>query len=133
MFLANLAKDQKLAFLNLAHALIAADGLLSREEVSLMKQYEQEMKLSIESEKLEMKQEQAICVFKVAPVAIRKQVIFELVALACVDNEYAVKEDCLLNEFIVSLDIDATFLDECRTYINKLADIYKQVNMLVSE
>ena len=133
MFLANLAEKQKPAFLDLARALIAADGVLSDEETSMMEQYKLEMALTAGLEESQGQVEQAIDVFRPAPAAVKKQVVFELVALAFADNDYADEEARLLNEITVSWGLDAAFLDECRAYVKELTGLYQRIGRLVSE
>lgn len=133
MFLANLAGEQKTAFLDLARALIAADGVLSDNEISMMEQYKLEMALTTTSEESQGQVEQAVDVFKPTPAVVKKQVVFELVALAFADNDYADEEDRLLSEITVSWGLDAAFLDECRVYVKELTDLYQRIGRLVSE
>lgn len=133
MFLANLTEEQKPAFLGLAYALIAADGILCREEISMMEQYAAEMALNANPTESQMPVEQAVAVFKVATIPIRKQVMFELVALAYADNDYATEEDCLLRETVGSLGLEPSFIDECRTQVEALTKLYAQIEKLVCE
>lgn len=133
MFLANLTEKQKPAFLELARALIAADGVLSSDEVSMMEQYKLEMVLTSGSEELQERAGQAVDAFTTASVTVKKQVVFELVALACADNDYASEEDRLLNEIAISFGLEAAFIDECRVYVGELTDLYSRIGKLVSE
>lgn len=133
MFLTNLAEKQKIAFLDLARALIAADGVLSDEEVSMMEQYKLEMALVTNLEEPQGQVEQAVDVFKTASTAVKKKVIFELVALACADNDYADEENRFLKEIVVSLDLEPVFIEESRKYVGELTDLYDRIGKLVSE
>lgn len=133
MFLANLTEKQKPAFLSLAYALILADGILSDDEISMVEQYKLEMALTINLEELQGETEQAVCVFKTASMTVKKKVIFELIALAYADNDYAIEENHLLSEIVESFGMDSSFLDECRMYVEKLTDLYKRIGELMSE
>lgn len=133
MFLVNLAEKQKSAFLDLARALIAADGVLSNDEASMMEQYKLEMALSTDFEESQGQVEQAVDVFKTASTAVKKQVVFELVALACADNDYADEEKCILNKIVVSLGLETAFIEECRVYVGELTDLYSRIGKLVSD
>ncbi len=133
MFLANLTDVQKPAFLNLARALIASDGVLSDSETSMMEQYQQEMLLPVSSDTSCQTEEQAEKVFETAPLTVRKQVMFELVALACADNEYADKERKLLEQIVRAFGLDAAFLSESQTYVRQLTSLYEQIGVFVAE
>ena len=133
MFLANLAEEQKPAFLDLAQALIAADGVLSSEEASMMEQYKLEMALTTTSVESQGQVEQAVGVFKDASVTVKKQVIFELVALAYADNDYADEENRFLGKIVASLGLEAAFIEKCSAYVGELTDLYDRIGKLVSE
>lgn len=133
MFLANLAENQKPAFLDLARTLIAADGVLSDAEISMMEQYKLEMALTTDPEESHGQVEQAIDAFEPMSAAVKKEVVFELVALAFADNDYADEENRLLSEITASWGLDAAFLSECRVYVKELTDLYQRIGKLVSE
>lgn len=133
MFLVNLTDEQKNAFLSLAQTLISADGVVSDDETSMLEQYKQEMSLPASSTILQQGIEQSIEVFKSSFPTIKKQIVFELVALACADSDYADAEHRLLSEIEVSLDLDATFLGECKAYVRELTALYERIGKLVRE
>ena len=93
MFLANLTGDQKRSFLSLAQKLIEADGLLQKDELSTLEQYKREMGAAPDSVAKEETLEESISVFQAGSKAVKKQVAFELLALACSDREYAKEND----------------------------------------
>lgn len=133
MFLGNLTDTQKPAFWVLAHTLVAADGILSNDEVSMMEQYKLEMTLTINPDESLITTEQAIDTFKTAPVTVKKQVTFELVALACADENYADEERHLLNKICTMIGLNTTFLDQCTAYVKELTNLYEKIGKLVSE
>jgi len=133
MFLANLTNEQKPAFLSLAQAIVAADGVLSRDEASMMEQYRQEMAFPVSAEEQSQSFEVSTEVFKTAPLTVKKQIVFELVALACTDNDYADEERRLLGEIGAALDLDMAFFGECRAYVRELTALYERIGALVSE
>ena len=131
MFLSNLSEQQKPAFLSLAQALITADGVLSKDETAMMEQYRQEMGLSAD---VPMPAEtESIYTFQAAPPSVKKQIIFELVALACADNDYADEERGLLGKLCGVWGLDTTFLDDCDPCIRELTAVYERIAKLVSE
>ena len=131
MFLANLTNEQKTAFLVLAQSLVAADGVLSDDEAAMMEQYKQELAAPASLSAPQQSVEQCIEVFKVATPTTKKQTIFELVALAWADNEYADEEHRLLEEIGSAFGLDAAFLGECRAYVRELTALYGRIGELV--
>lgn len=133
MFLANLTDEQKGAFLNLAQTLISADGVVSDDETSMLEQYKQEMSLPASTTIPHWGIDQCIEVFKIASPMIKKQIVFELVALACADNNYAREERHFLEDAGTALELDVYFLGECRAYVRELTALYERIGKLVSE
>jgi len=132
MFLAGLEKDQKDAFLGLAHTLIVADGVLEARELSTMEQYRQEMNPSTDAGEKRYGVEQATAVFKTSSMAIKKQIMFELVALAYADKDFAEAENMLIEKFREELNLDKSFLEDCKKYVGELTDLYERIGRLVS-
>ena len=133
MFLANLTGEQKAAFLVLAQTLIAADDVLSDDEVSMMEQYKQEMAFPASMNVPRQSVEQCTEVFKAGAKVTKKQIIFELVALACADNDYADEEHHFLGAVSTALGLDAAFLGECRAYVRELTALYERIGKLIGE
>lgn len=96
MFLANLNKDQKPAFLALAKSLIGADGIFADEEMLMMEQYQQEMSLAVSFDQIQINEAEALAVFENAAAMQKKQIFFELTALAYANQDYAEEEHALL-------------------------------------
>ncbi len=133
MFLTNLTDEQKTAFLGLAQAMIIADGALSDDEASMMEQYRHEMNIPALEAESSQSSESSIEAFKTASITVKKEIVFELVALACVDNNYADEERRLLGEIGTAFGLDAAFLGECRAYVRELTALYERIGKLVSE
>lgn len=132
MFLNKLASTEKKAFLSLADTLIATDGVLSADEIVMMEQYKQEMNLSIDSNSLPTLSE-SIKVFEDASNTIKRQVIFELVALACADKDYSVSEHSWLAQIGEHFGIEITYLDKCKNLVEKLSALYNEIGYLIDE
>lgn len=131
MFLSNLSEHQKPAFLSLAQSLISADGVLSKDETAMMEQYRQEMGLPVN---VPMPAEtESVYAFQDAPPSVKKQIVFELVALACADNDYADEERGLLSKLCGAWGLDAAFLDDCGPCVRELTAVYERIAKLVSE
>lgn len=131
MFLAALKKEQKRAFLGLAQKLIAADGTLCQSEITTMKQYRVEMNLRTAREEREYDMEQALEVFKNTTTTVKKQIMFELVALACVDKDFSDPENTLIEKILSCLDLDGAFLENCKANVKELIELYEKIGKLV--
>lgn len=133
MFLAKLANEEKLAFLNLAQTLIGADGVLNKDEVAMMEEYKVEMGLDISTEGSQEEIEQSINVFKNTTTAMKKQIAFELMALACADKEFAPVEHDLLEKLGASWELESSFLVACNKCVEELLNLYEKIGVLVGE
>lgn len=132
MFLNKLTSTEKKAFLSLADALTATDGVLSADEIAMMEQYKQEMNLSIDSDSLPTVSE-SIKVFKDTSNTVKRQVTFELVALACADKDYSVTEHDWLVQIGEHFGIEITYLDKCKNLVEKLLVLYNEIGHLIDE
>ena len=131
MFLANLTGNQKKAFLSLARKLIEADGLLQKDELSTLEQYKREMNLVADFAAEEETFEEAISVFQAEARTVKKQIVFELLALACSDREYAKEEGNLLEKIRVSFDLEEKFFIQSKAYIRELISLYDNIGVLI--
>lgn len=133
MFLADLTEPQKMAFLHLAYGLIAVDGVLRQDEIAMMEQYKREMAMMIPMDGIQGETEQALAVFETAPVTKKKQIVFELVALACADKDYADLENVLIKKISDALGLNPDFIEKCRAYVMELNGLYERIGRLVGE
>ena len=111
MFLANLNDTQKDAFMTLAYKLIAVDGVLDEGELAMMAQYKLEMNLPSDYDETQGNLETAIAAFTAEPDAVKKQIMFELVGLACAGDDYE-NEEYTLREILapVGYKLDETLM-----------------------
>lgn len=133
MFLAKLARKEKAAFLNLAQALIGADGVLNEDEVAMLEQYKAEMSLESSEEGSQEEIERSIDVFKDTAAGIKKQITFELMALACADKEFVTEEHAILQKLVESWELESSFLTECNECVEELLKLYEKIGALVGE
>lgn len=133
MFLADLKEREKTTFLNLAYTLIASDGILCKDEIAMMEKYKQEMNLWIPLEESHEETIQSIGVLKSASIVVQKQIIFELVALSYADKDLADAEHEFLKKIGQALDLNADFLNACKTLVAKLVDLYGKIEELTGE
>ena len=132
MFLASLPNEQKKAFLSLAQAMISADGVLNEDETEMMEQYRKEMTLPA-GEAEAQPVESAVAAFKGASAGVQKQIVFELLALAFVDKDYAEQEKSLLEKVAGDFNLDREFLDKCKSCVVELVDLYERIEQLVGK
>lgn len=131
MFLTALKTEQKPHFLNLAQNMVSADGILKDDELAMMDQYKREMYVPMTEKEANCTAERSIELFAAAPVTVQKQVVFELVALAYADKEYAAEEEQLLRKIIAGFGLDVDFLKDCLTYVEELTAMYRRIEKLV--
>ena len=132
MFLTELTKSQKDSFLSLSHAIISADGVRSSDELTMMAQYRQEMGLAVAYELPLKPFDSAVATFEAADLSVKRKVIFELVALAYADHNYANEESRLLNEVCEDFGVDGSFLNQCGNCICRLVQLYNEIGQLVN-
>lgn len=133
MFLASLTEKQKLAYLDLSYNLIAADGLLDRDEVMMMDQYKQEMNLTVQLSQLSHEADQAIAEFQSTNDTVKKQVLFELAGLAYADNKYVKEEQLFLEKICNDWNLNLSVLESCKKYVNKLMDLYNEIGRFIAD
>lgn len=133
MFLSNLKNEQKEAFMTLAYEIIKSDAILDEREKDMMKQYKMEMNLPITFDETKGEMEHAIMTFKSESDVLKKQIVFELVALANVDREYALSEVTLIENICMELGLDKMFQEKCKPYVSELLLIYEKIGLLLTE
>ena len=119
-------------FFSLAKIIAEADENISKNEDNLMRQYLDEMSLSIE-QITDITADDAIEVFLNTGSRVRKQVFIELFALTLCDRELAKDEDELISHFADRLDISEQDQKELRACVIDLLQLYSRMNRLVGE
>ena len=133
MFLVNLSDSQKDAFMILAYKLIAVDGVLDEGELAMMAQYKQEMSLPPDYDETQGNLETAIAVFTSESDALKKQIMFELVGLACAGNDYESEEYSLIEQVRTAFNLRADFPGKCEVYVSELTKLYEKIGTLVGK
>ena len=133
MFLVNLNDNQKNAFMTLAYKLIAVDGVLDGNELAMMEQYKLEMNLPLDYDETQGDLETAIAAFVPESDAIKKQIMFELVGLACAGDDYENEEYTLIEQVRTAFNLRADFPGKCEVYISELTKLYEKIGILVRE
>lgn len=132
MFLSGFDYNEKCAFFSLAKNIAEADENISKNEDNLMRQYLDEMSLSIE-QITDITADDAIEIFLNTGSRVRKQVFIELFALTLCDRELAKDEDELISHFADRLDISEQDQKELRACVIDLLQLYSRMNRLVGE
>lgn len=133
MFLVNLSDSQKDAFMTLAYKLIAVDGVLDEGELDMMAQYKLEMNLPLDYDETQGDLETAIATFASESDAIKKQILFELVGLACAGDDYENEEYTLIEQVRTAFGLRADFPGKCEVYVSELTKLYEKIGALVGE
>lgn len=108
MFLNLLKEKEKKGFYTLAREIALANGVVSDEEHKLMSEYAAEMQ--IPSEVYEFSFEDAKEIFINAEKNIKKIVIFELLGLCVVDNEFDLTEKNMLVNISEVIGVDMEYI-----------------------
>lgn len=131
MFLAELTKENQKSYLELAFALVNADGKVTAEELNTLNLYKAEI---VDMQDIEAYRTDdisaAIKSLSKLDKRSRKKVYFELISLAYTDNEFSDEEKEFINrlkaEFVLS-ETDCKEMDviaeELMKMLNKLGDV----------
>lgn len=126
MFLNLLNSIEKDNFMQLAMAIIKADGIIEESEKQIQSAYANEMQMQICNYEEQVDIDKIIEEFAMNSTAQTKRIVFlELLALAFADGNCAIEEKTLIQQLANAFDIDRTFIEKA---IN-LEDAYMTVYM----
>ena len=132
MYLALLNKEQKEIFLGLAYNLSNIDGDYSSPEQQMIESYCGEMNIeysdSIAKVELNTIMENINKIFDNKSIKI---VLFELIGLAMVDNNFDKSEYAFLNSIQNLFSVDSEFMSKAENYIKKYLDLQLNINTLI--
>lgn len=132
MYLSLLNKEQKEIFLGLAYNLSNIDGDYSSSEQQMIESYCGEMNIeysdSIAKVELNIIMENINKIFDNKSIKI---VLFELIGLAMVDNNYDETEHAFLNSIQNLFSVDSEFMSKAENYIKKYLDLQLNINTLI--
>jgi len=134
MFLQDLIEDEKAAFLELAHQVAQADGILSEAEDALIAAFAREMDIPAHAlvpsgERAEKDIGELTAVFR--SETSRKIAFMELLALTLSDNDYSPEEKTLLNKIRIGFGFDETHNEKCKAWVRKINEVYREGRTLV--
>lgn len=132
MYLALLNKEQKEIFLGLAYNLSNIDGDYSSSEQQMIESYCGEMNIeysdSITKVELNTIMENINKIFDNKSIKI---VLFELIGLAMVDNNFDETEHAFLNSIQNFFSVDSEFMSKAENYIKNYLDLQSNINTLI--
>ena len=132
MYLALLNKEQKEIFLGLAYNLANIDVDYSSSEQQMIESYCGEMNIeysdSIAKVELNTIMENINKIFDNKSIKI---VLFELIGLAMVDNNYDETEHAFLNSIQNLFSVDSEFMSKAENYIKNYLDLQLNINTLI--
>ena len=132
MYLTLLSEEQKKCFLGLAYNLSNIDGDFSESEKQMLESYCTEMDFvysdSIAKVDLEILLANITNLFDEKSI---KVVVFELVGLAMIDDNFDESEYKMLNKIIEKFIINSDFIKECENLIKKYLDVQFNINSLI--
>ena len=132
MYLALLNKEQKEIFLGLAYNLSNIDGDYSSPEQQMIESYCGEMNIeysdSIAKVELNTIMENINKIFDNKSIKI---VLFELIGLAMVDNNFDKSEYAFLNSIQNLFSVDSEFMSKAENYIKNYLDLQLNINTLI--
>ena len=117
--------------MTLAYKLIAVDGVLDEGELDMMVQYKLEMNLPPDYDETQGELETAIVTLASESDTIKKQILFELVGLACAGDDYENEEYTLIEQIRTAFGLRADFPGKCEVYISELTKLYEKIGTLV--
>lgn len=130
MYLNRLEDKSKEFFLELAFLISLADGKLSLEEKQLLKSYKAECLLENYKFKglnlSEIKKH-----FFETEKDVQKIIIFELLGLSYIDNDYHESEKKIINDLSISFNIDNKIVDAFEKDIIELNRIYTSTSSII--
>jgi tellurite resistance protein len=130
MFLHELNKEEKAAFLELAHLVAISNGIIDENEQKMLDTYEREMGLNFKIQNLEdLSLEGIIPAFK--SEKSKKIVFLEAIAIAFADGIYDEDEKKLLQELKIEFGISKEEYEEFKGWITKVNSLYAQAAELV--
>jgi uncharacterized tellurite resistance protein B-like protein len=134
MFLAELSSESQHAFLNLAVALIKADGKVTQDELNTMNMYKAEITgMKDISEYSSDNIEKSINCIAELDVQTRKKLYFELVSLAYSDSDYSEDEKKLIDNIITQWKLDAVVCSEIDIIASDIIKTLGKLGELINE
>lgn len=132
MYLALLGKEEKELFLGLAYNMAASDGYYSDVEKETIAEYCKEMQIDFNENTMIKPIEKLLNRFnEISDGKIKKIIVFELIGLAMVDNNYNVEEKKLMKKIEEAFGIEQGFDEKCELIISEYISFQQKINQLI--
>lgn len=131
MFLEELNHEEKITFLELAHLVAHANGMVDEKEQLMMDRYDREMGIDIQVKDLkELSLESIISVFTTPKV---KRIVFlEVIGVAFADGVYHEEQKLMINEIREAFGFSIEEYEEFKGWITKVNGLYAQAIEMVN-
>lgn len=127
MFLNELTRKEKEAFMNLSVYAAKANGILANEEKIILDTYCKEMELlTFEMENIQP-MEAIVDVFAQSDVHTNKIVMLELLGLVYADGEYDENEKSFINEYARKVGLSEDVINKLTQLIKSYLEILKKI------
>lgn len=133
MFLYHLPENLVESFLNLAYTLIAADRKITEQEKANFELYAVELNLSSMPECRVVNYDKELKYFLYLPKSIKKEIYFELVALAFSDSEYEYSERTLIKKVQYQFEIADSDAAQIENVVKNIIEQYKRLGEIIND
>lgn len=133
MFLYHLPESLIEPFLDLAYTLISADGKITEEEQSNFSLYAVELNMEQLPKCKNVNYENELRKFTKLSPSVKKELYFELIALAYADSEYEENERKLLDVVKTKFAITDSDAQKIEDIVIKLINIYNILGSVINE
>lgn len=129
MFIQNLTLDQQSVLLNLSNQLIAADGVLSDDELVFIETLKSQMMPNTEDHSVTYNQLSDVFYDK----ASKASLLLELLGVAHADDDYQDEEKTFMHNIATQLNVSQNELSEMEDWVVAQLSLSKQVIKFMSE
>lgn len=132
MFIGELTNELQVAFLNLAHTMMIADGEIAKQEKRIFESYAGELKVDLKvAHKVDFDEE--IKIFTNCSTNVKKKVFYELYAIALIDERLDEAEKVYIDSMKKNLGISDDTISEMKRGLEQLIDAYKHIREIVEK
>ncbi|MBU3826705.1 MAG: hypothetical protein IAA31_04350 [Candidatus Anaerobiospirillum merdipullorum] len=128
MFLPQLARAERVAFINLAQLLIKADDKITSQEETFINYYIYEAKLEASDIDPQAQLDAQLAKLQASSTTVKKIVLVELMALALTDNEYADEEQQFMQKIGTGLGLDDDVIAAALEKTKEFHQAYLELN-----
>jgi tellurite resistance protein len=131
MFLHQLQDSEKKVFLELAHLVAGANGIISEQEKQMIQVYNREMSIEIQLEDISARPLAEIA-GELRSDLSRKASFVEVIAIAFADGVYDEEEKHLIREIREAFGFSESYYEEVKMWLKEFNIVYQRGVSLVS-